>query len=525
MTRSAWIPLLLALLAPVPPARAQAPADRPAAPFETDVPVPAGPLDEIVLEALRAKGIAPARSCSDAVFVRRVFLDLTGTLPRPHEALIFLEDRDPGKRAALIDELLDRDEFAEYWTLKWCDLLRVKAEFPVNLWPNGVQAYHRWIQESLRANKPVDRFARELLTSSGSNFRVPPVNFYRALQGKDPAAFAGAAALTFMGVRIEAWPPERRAQLQAFFSRLAFKGTAEWKEVIVHPNPAPAGPLDVVFPDGTRATSPEGADPRVAFADWLISPDNAWFARNLANRVWSWLMGRGIVHEPDDFRPDNPPSNPALLDFLARELAASGWDLRRLYRLILNSRTYQQSPIPQSGRPEAAALFAVYPVRRLEAEVLADALRRICRLKESYSSMIPEPFTFVPDDQRAVALADGSTTGPFLELFGRPPRDTGLESERNNNPSDSQRLFLLNGSAVQKGLAGSSWLRKHLQEIQGDPRLLIRMLYLAVLSREPTAAELAAVEGRFAGKPGGFQDAAVDLAWALVNTKEFQFRH
>jgi hypothetical protein len=541
MTRSAWMAALAVFVALAPSGRAQEgedpgsprdPAGRagpaeapPVAPFEASDSVPPGPIDERVTALLREKGIRPAHACSDAVFVRRVFLDVTGALPSPQEAVIFLEDRDPGKRAALIDALLERDGFADYGSLKWCDLLRVKAEFPINLWPNGVQAYHRWIHDALRANQPYDRFVRELLTASGSNFRVPPVNFYRALQGKEPAAVAAAVALAFMGVRVENWPAERRSRLQAFFSRVAFKGTAEWKEVIVHPDPAPAGPLDVVFPDGSKATIPEGTDPRAAFADWLTAPGNEWFARNIVNRVWSWLMGRGIVHEPDDFRPDNPPSNPALLDYLARELVGSGYDLRRVYRLILNSRTYQRSPIPQGDHPDAAALFAFYPVRRLDAEVLADALRRVCGFKETYSSMIPEPFTFIPADRQTVTLADGSTTGPFLELFGRPPRDTGQESERNNSPSDAQRLFLLNSSAVQKGLGGSSWIRRLARDAGDDPRRVVRTLYLTVLSREPTAEERSALEGGFKARGAGVQEAAIDLAWALINTKEFQYRH
>ncbi len=494
-------------------------------PFETPFSAQHGLVDELVTFVLRERGIQPAHSCSDAVFVRRVFLDVIGTLPSPGEVRDFLDDGNPDKRSALIDELMERDEFADYWALKWGDLLRVKAEFPINLWPNAVQAYHRWIRESIRTNKPYDRFVRELLTSSGSNFRVPAVNFYRAIQGRGASAIAGAVALTFMGVRWENWPAERRAGMEAFFSRVAFKGTAEWKEEIVFQDPARSGALDGAFPDGSRAAIPAGADPRCAFADWLISARNEWFARNIVNRIWSWLLGRGIVHEPDDLRPDNPASNPYLLAYLEWELGRGGYDLRHIYRIILNSCTYQQSSIPQSNHQSAGALFAYYKVRQLDAEVLGDALRQLCGVRENYISMIPEPFTFVPAEKRCITLCDGSITSPFLELFGRPARDTGLESERNNTPSDAQRLFLLNSSGLQKGLAGSRWLRALVKAGMKDHRRIIGTLYLTVLSREPTAAELAAVEMCFTGKGVNRQEAAVDLAWALINTKEFLFRH
>ena len=481
------------------------------------------PIDALVLASLRKRGIAPARACSDAVFVRRVYLDVIGTLPEPGEVARFLRDRRPNRRGALIEALLKREEFADYWSLKWCDLLRVKAEFPINLWPNAVQAYHRWIRDAIHENRPYDQFARALLTSSGSNFRVPPVNFYRAIQGRKPSAIAQAVALTFMGARIAKWPEARRAGMAAFFSRVAYKGTAEWKEEIVYLDPAPAGNLDAVFPDGTKVRIKAGEDPRRAFADWLLAPGNRWFARNIANRVWAWLLGRGIIHEPDDIRPDNPPVNPKLLAYLAKELVRSKYDLRHLYRRILNSRTYQQSPIPRSDHPEAEARFAHYMVRRLDAEVLIDALCWLAGDGESYSSPIPEPFTFIPEHHRSIALADGSITSQFLEMFGRPARDTGLESERNNKPTDAQRLHLLNSSHVQRKIESSRRLRTLVRMARGNRRVLIRGIYLTVLSRVPKQPELAAAERYFA--TAGLREGSADLAWALINTKEFLYRH
>ncbi len=521
--------LAMAVLLSARPAMAgNAPAEKPPVvrPFETPGGFkPANAVDTHVLAALKNRGIEPAHLASDEVFLRRVYLDAIGTLPQPHEVRRFLADKSPEKRARLIEELLARPEFADYWSMKWCDLLRVKAEFPINLWPNAVQAYHRWVHDSVAEGKPYDRFARELLTSSGSNFRVPPVNFYRAVQGREPAGLAAAAALTFMGVRVESWPQDRRAGFEALFSRVAYKGTAEWKEEIVYLDPAPAGPLDAVLPDGTKVRVAAGDDPRRVFADWLIRPENPWFARNVVNRQWAWLMGRGVIHEPDDIRPDNPPAVPGLLDFLAGELVRSGYDLRHTLRLVLSSRTYQQSSISQGNYAEAEAVFACYPVRQMDAEVLVDALCWIFGPRESYSSAIPEPFTFIPERERTIALADGSINSVFLELFGRPPRDTGLASERNDQPTDAQRLHLINSTHVQSKIDRSWRLRQAMRTAQGNRRALVEMLYVTILSRRPTPDESAAAVEYMGGKGIGTRNGTIDLAWALVNSKEFLYRH
>jgi len=482
-------------------------------------------IDTLIIRSFRKKGIKPASLCSDAVFIRRVYLDVIGTLPEPKEVREFLQDRSDRKRAALIHELLRRDEFADYWSLKWCDLLRVKAEFPINLWPNAVQAYHRWIHDCLVYDVPYDKFAREMLTSSGSNFRVPQVNFYRAIQGQEPSAIAGAVALTFMGVRLENWPEARRSGMEAFFSRVAYKQTAEWKEEIVYLDPAQTEPLDAVFPDGVAVRIQPDMDPRVVFADWLTAPDNPWFARNIVNRVWAWLFGRGIIHEPDDIRPDNAAVYPELLDYLENQLVKSDYDLKDIYRLILNSCTYQQSSIPSDNNPEAEALFACYPVRRLEAEVLIDALCWISSTQESYSSPIPEPFTFIPEEHRSIELADGSITSQFLEMFGRPARDTGLESERNNQPTDAQRLHLLNSSHVQDKIERSTRLNGLVKAAKGNREMLANSIYLNILSRYPAKPELAAAQRYFQGMGKNLRQGTNDLAWALINTKEFLYRH
>ncbi len=582
--------------------------DGPVAPFETDAPLTSQhPIDKIVFSKLRQMGIQPARLCSDEVFVRRVYLDLIGTLPTAEEARQFLDDPNPRKREALIDQLFQREEFADYWAMKWGDLLRIKAEFPINLWPNAAQAYHRWVRTAIRDNMPYDRFVRELLTANGSNFRVPQVNFYRAVQSKDPQTIAQAVALTFMGVRADKWPKEQLAGMAAFFSRISYKPTGEWKEEIVAfdpekliqaaPPPALPGtvsatsptatplppapsakpsasgsgagssgqgqsspaaePLVATFPDGTTIRIPPNQDPRVVFADWLIQPKNPWFAKNIVNRIWTWLLGRGIIHEPDDIRPDNPPSNPELLALLEKELVDSGYNLRHIYRLILTSKTYQLSSIPRSSHPEAAAQFAYYPLRRLEAEVLIDALNQITGTTEQYTSMIPEPFTYIPLGYRAVALPDGSITSAFLEQFGRPPRDSGLEAERSNRITANQRLHLLNSSHIQRKIQEGPKLQALLQSLSSRPAAkpfpapgrktpagrardalrsaqlaaetqtaekVLTELYLTILSRRPTPKEKATI-AEYIQTASVKRDAFFDVVWALINSSEFLYRH
>jgi hypothetical protein len=279
-----------------------------------------------------------------------------------------------------------------------------------------------------------------------------------------------------------------------------------------------------IFPDGTAARLSPDRDPREVFADWLIDPKNPWFTRNIANRVWGWLLGRGIIHEPDDIRPDNPPSNPKLLTFLERELIASHYDLKHLYRLILTSRTYQLSSIPKADSPDADANFSHYPLRRLDAEVLIDALDKITGGTENYSSAIPEPFTYIPENQRSIALPDGSISSSFLELFGRSSRDTGLESERNNRPSADQRLCLLNSSLTQRKIEQSPMIR-NLVVAGKEPREIATGMYLGILSRFPTEGELKIVEAYFQSSKLARREAAVDLVWSLINSAEFLYRH
>jgi hypothetical protein len=503
----------------------------PILPFESSIaPIPQTKIDRLVFKKLKQKGVTPAPLCSDAVFVRRVYLDVIGTLPTAQEAKSFLADQNPKKRTVLIDRLLERKEFADYWATKWCDLLRVKSEYPINLWPNSVQSYHRWIRTCIRQDMPYDRFVRELLTSSGSNFNVPQVNFYRAVQSREPTALAQAVAISFMGVRPESWPKERWADMAVFFAKIGYKATEQWKEEIVIFDPgkdsgrsAADGPVKAVFPDGAAAQLLPDQDPRAAFADWLVGPKNPWFAWAAVNRVWAWLLGRGIIHEPDDIRPNNPASNPELLAYLERELVSAHYDLKHVFRLILNSNTYQLSSIPETDHAEGDACFSRYLPRRLEAEVLIDAICQVTGTTEKYSSPIPEPFTFIPENQRSIELADGSISSSFLDLFGRSARDTGLESERNSRPSAAQELHLLNSSHIRRKIEESTKLRELLQA-KRKPREIVDELYLTILSRPATAEELNVLKDY--AQPGHKgRRPMLDLVWALLNSAEFLYRH
>lgn len=525
--RGPWLSILAALALCLAHAHAGAPT-----PFETGTaPAHSNKVDEAVFSRLAALELAPALLCSDPVFVRRVYLDVIGTLPTGAQARDFILDRNPEKRRLLIDRLLEREEFADFFAMKWSDLLRIKAEFPINLWPNAAQAYHRWVRDCIRKNVPYDQFVRELLTASGSNFEVPPVNFYRAMQDRSPEGIAKTVVLTFMGERAENWPSNRLANLAVFFANVGYKSTGEWKEQIVFfdPGATNAGSLNgcarhAVLPDGTEVMLEPDQDPRFVFADWLLDSKNPRLARNLVNRAWSWLLGRGIIHEPDDIRPDNPPVNPEILGFLEAEFVASGYDFKHLLRLVLNSRTYQLSCIPNTTDARAAANFACYPLRRLDAEILIDAIDQLTGSTESYSSAIPEPYTFIPDNLRSIALPDASISSSFLELFGRPPRDTGLESERNNRLTAAQKLWLLNSSTLLRKIEQSRMVQFQAASEHPVPEVITGM-YLGIVSRFPTAEELKAAQEYFQ-KPGrNRREAVVDLAWALLNSSEFIYRH
>lgn len=515
-------------------------------PLEGEFPQaePFNRVDELVLAKLRELGVPPSGSCSDEEFIRRVYIDVTGKLPPPEEVRKFLADDSPDKRARLIDRLLDSPGYADYWALKWGDLLKIKSEYPSNLWPNAVQAYHQWIRRSIATNKPYDQFVRELLVSAGSNFRDPPANYYRASEKRDAVGFAESTALVFMGVRMECarchghpsepWTMDDNLGMGAFFAQIAFKDTREWKEEIVYldadavlHHPRTRQVVEPRLLDGTTVELPAGKDPRAVFSDWLLDPDNPYFARNIVNRVWFWLLGRGIVHEPDDMRPSNPPSNPELLDYLAEELVKHQYDLKSIYRLILNSATYQRSAKTVPGNAWDDRYFSHYRVRRLPAEVLSDALGTVTQRWDRFSSQIPEPYSNWPEGYRAVEMPDGSVSTPFLELFGRPPRDTSYECDRDNSPSMRQALYLVSSSTLESKITGSPRIRAWVQDKTPDEKV-VEELFLLTVARFPKPEEkqtaLQHLEENSADD-GARTRAIQDLMWAALNTKEFLFNH
>ena len=508
---------------------------------------PFNKIDELVLAKLRELNIEPSPVCTDEEFLRRVYLDVIGILPTADEAREFLADTDSGKRAKLVDRLMERPEFADCWSLKWGDLLRIKSEYPVNLWPNAVQAYHHWLRDCIARNVPYDQFARDLLTATGSNFRSPPANYYRAVSHKDPQSLAESTALLFMGTRLECahchahptanWTPKDNLAMAAFFGQVQYKLTQEWKEEVVYVTPGhllydPADtnaknrkPVTPRFLGSTKAgaINPyKENDLRVPFARWLTGSDNPYFARNIVNRVWFWLMGRGIIQEPDDIRPTNPPGNPELLAYLESELVSHKYDLRHIYRLILTSRTYQLSWRPGSSNQGDDENFSHRLPQRLTAEQLLDAIGQVTETSEPFRSQIPEPYTVLPDGFRAGQLFDGSISVMFLELFGRPTRDTAYESQRDNQPSMRQAMHMLNSLQIEGRLGSSPRLTRLAPKKDAQ---VVEELYLAALSRPPKEAEKAKALEYLERNKKNRSQAIQDLLWAIFNTKEFLFNH
>ncbi len=496
---------------------------------------PNNKIDELVLARLRKLGIPPSPLSDDTEFIRRVFLDAIGTLPTPDEVRKFISDTDPKKREKLIDALLQRPEFVDFWTLKWGDLLRVKRDFPIHLWDKGVWNFHRFIQESIATNKPYDQFVRELLLSSGSGYRKGVANFYRSVPEREPRTWAETVSTVFMGVRIdcarchshpfEPWSQNDHHGLAAFFAKVGIKDLPEWGEQMVffnaNGNFRHTKTGEIVKPKFLGSSQPldiDGVDTIKVFADWLTSPENPYFARNIVNRIWFWLFGRGIVHEPDDFRASNPPSNPELLDYLAQELVSSGYNLRHIFRLILTSRTYQTSSRANEWNKSEQAIvhFARYPVKRLMAEQLLDAVSQVCEH--------PEKFHGLPLGYRAIQLPDSRISSYFLDLFGRPQRDIPCECERKSETALQHALYLISGEHLERKVRESQRIKRLLQSGASDEAIMDE-LWLAAFSRFPTEEEkqktLNYVREREKQKDQAWQD----VLWALLNTKEFLFNH
>ncbi len=488
-------------------------------------------IDAAALSQWKALGIVPSGPCTDAEFIRRVSLDVTGSLPSVEETRAFLADVSPEKRARLVDRLLERPEYASFFAVKWADVLRNKRENRED-YQHGTFTFYDWIRENLAKNTPYDRFVRQILAASGTPETAPPVQWYRTL--KSPDAFVDDTAQVFLGMRLqcakchhhpfEKWGQDDYYGFAAFFAKIGRKSAlraGRTEEVIF---PAKTG--SVQHPKTGQTMAPKGlgsaivpvsttTDPRQKLVDWMSDPKNPFFARAVVNRYWAHFFGRGVVEPMDDLRQTNPPSNPELLDTLSNDFVKSGYDLKHLVRTICTSRTYGLSSLPNESNAKDKQSFARHYPKRLSAEVLLDA---ISTLTEA-----PTSFNGLPAGTRAIELPDESVASVFLDTFGRPKRDTPCECERVSDASLGQSLMLLNSNEVQSKLgAGGS----RSDRLAKDPRpdaAKVEELFWTAFGRAPSSGETASALNHLAKNPDKRIEAYDDILWALINAKEFQF--
>lgn len=506
-------------------------------PFARIADYPKLPTNNFIDQKLAAKwkdlGLLPSPLCSDEEFLRRLYLDAIGTLPTPEEIRAFLADKDPQKRQKAIDKVLDRGEFTDWWALKWGDLLRINR---TALQEKGMWSFHNWVRAQVRDNVPVDAFARDIVTAEGSTFIDGPANFYKI--GRTAEDWAETATQVFLGIRVgcakchhhpfEKWSQDDYYGLVAFFSRLGTKNSQEFglfgretvvflrptgeathprKRTVVKPHPLDADPA---------ASYEDEFDRRKKLADWLTAPGNKMFSRNIVNRFWGYLMGRGLVEPLDDMRATNPASNPELLDALADDFVKHKYDLKHLLRTIFNSRAYQLSSAPIAGNEADSANihFTRYTVKRLTAEQLADAI--------DFATGTREKYTGLPAGTRAIQLPDSEVKSYLMDTFGRPARQVLCECERTTKPNIAQAMHLLNGDFLNKKIADKGGRVEKLTAAKTPVPKAIEQLFLATWSRPPTADELAKAEGWVKSAPT-LREGLQDLLWVLVNSREFLF--
>jgi hypothetical protein len=505
-------------------------------------------IDRHVFTKLRTLRILPSLPCSDSVFLRRVYLDVLGVLPTAEEARDFLNDPRPDKRARLIDRLLERPEFADFWALKWSDLLRNEEKV---LDRKGVQAFHQWIRQSIAAGKPLNEFAREVIAARGSTYAEPAANFYRAL--RDPYSRAEATAQVFLGIRMQCakchnhpfdrWTQDDYHSLAAFFARVQYrilennrrdrfdKHEFDGEQIVwldrqsELKHPRTGENLRPLFPGAETPPLAPDADRLQALADWIARPDNPFFARAQVNRVWYHLMGRGIVEPNDDFRTSNPPANGPLLEALTADFVAHGFNLRHLIRTIVNSQTYQLSAVPNETNREDESNFSHTLVRPVQAEVLLDALAQV--------TGVPVRFNGYPLGVRAgqlpgvKALRDREarpTEGErFLKAFGKPDRLLTCECERSTDTTLGQAFQMITGGLLNQMLAEEDNRIGRLLKAGRSNEEIIEEFYLTALSRPPTAQEKQEAIA-FIERSADRRAAIEDVVWGLVNAKEFLLR-
>jgi hypothetical protein len=494
-------------------------------------------IDRLVYERLKKLGIAPSGRCTDEEFIRRATLDVIGELPTPDEIRAFLNDSGLDKRARLIDRLLASPLYGDHWANKWGDLLRPN---PFRAGVKSVYTLDQWLRESFRQNKPFDQFAREILTARGSTHRDGPVVVFR--DRREPQDIAPFVSQVFLGVRLECakchhhpnekWSQDDFYELAAYFGPLKRKGqgisapiSGEAEFIGFAPgrsagevrHPVTGEVMKPKPPDGPRETLDPKRDPREGLAAWVTRPDNPFFARATVNRVWGELLGRGIVHPVDDFRASNPPTNPALLDALARDFVDHGYDLKHLIGTIMRSNVYQLSSIPNEHNARDLRNFSRFYRRRPTAEVALDS---VCEL-----TGVPEALQGLAPGSRAVEVWNNRLDSDFLDAFGRPNASADPPCERQAESSVVQALHLMNSTRLMGKITNGSGRAAQLAKSQRTPAEIVTELYLAAYSRYPTAEELKIAVGAFGAEKATRESATEDVMWALINSAEFVFNH
>jgi len=490
-------------------------------------------IDELIFSKLRRVNIVPSALTTDSEFVRRVYLDTIGLLPTLEESARFLESKDPEKRARLIDELMARPEFAEVWATRFSDVLRVGL---YDQRSKGGRLMYSWLRKAMMEDKPYNEFATELITASGNLYFNPASNFYYITEFSEPENIATNVSQVFLGVRIECarchnhpwekWTQEDFWGFAAFFGRMGVKDTYEndESEITLKPageviSPKTKKRADPKFLDG--ATESEGLDEdiRIKLAKWITAPDNPWFARAIVNRVFKHYMSRGLVEPLDDFRVTNPPSNEALLNALAKDFVANGYRLKHTIRLILNSRTYQLSSVPNATNGKDTLNYSHYYPRRLLAEELIDSMTEVTAL--------PERFPGYMLGTRAMTIPQGAPTY-FLQTFGRL-KAREVICERDNSPDVAQAMHLISGQTIQNQITGKGGTLDHwLSDASLSDGEIMRRLFLATLVHPPTEREVALVSASIqagGGGPEARRQAFEDALWTIFNSKAFIFNH
>lgn len=484
-------------------------------------------VDTLVHKNLEKLHLLPSESVSDADFLRRVYVDIIGTLPTSQEARTFLSDTDPERRARLVDQLLERPEYATYWALKWSDLLHVDRAV---LGPRRAFAYYRWIRDHLAANRPMDEFARAIVTANGPLDESPQGGFYQAVV--KPGDRASAFSQVFLGIRIECaechhhpfdrWSQQDYYGMTAYFAPISAQPAPMADVLLIDPgvktvHPRTGQEVDAHPLGAAELSSPADDDPRRILADWLTAPENPWFARNLANRTWAHFFGRGLVEPVDDVRQTNPSLNGVLLGKLASYLQSQDYHMKPLIRLITSSRAYQRTAQPNPTNESDIQNASRALLKPLDAEVLLDAI--------SQTTGVPSQFNGAAADTRAIELWDSKLQHPFLRLFGRPERKTACQCERSSEPSVGQVLHIMNSPEIFARLNHQGGTVSKLVRTTPENSLLAEELYLTFLSRFPSHSERQVVDEYFTTHSGSRRDAAVDLAWSLMNSLEFSFNH